>query len=425
MTYLITHPGQAGREDLALYRSRGGYRALAQALAHGPAWVLDQVEAAGVRGRGGSGRGLPVAAKWRRVAASQRQTRYVVANGAEGANVSRKDRYLMAHFPHRVLEGLLLAAVAVGARDCYLFVRGDAAEAVAALEAAWAEVQAAGLAGPGTALPVAVSLHRSVPTYVSGEETAVLDAIAGLDGLPQPKPPFPEEAGLFGFPTVVNNVETLAAVAAALREGPERFRAVGTPGCPGSALFTVAGDVARPGVYEVPYGTPLVRLLDQAGAPPAHELLMVLPGGFSSGPLAPHELDVPLTYEALVQVGSSLGNGAVVVFRRPPAGSPGGAPAPPEAPAPPGAGAWPQNPALAAVADVAAFHAQASCGQCRGCKDGTAALAQALAQLATSGSPDALARARALGELLIHGRGNCAHAAGAARFALRALAALA
>lgn len=388
MIALITAPLASEREDLAHYRALGGYRGLQQAYERGPAWVLAQVSAAGLRGRGGSGQGRPTAARWERVAAAPHPTRYVIANGAESCPVSQKDRFLMARFPHRVLEGLLAAALATGAGTAYLYIRGDADAAVASMAEAVREAEAAGLCGP-----VQVRVQTAIPSYIAGEETAVIDALEGLEGLPQPRPPHPEEAGLRGCPTVVNNVETLAAAAAILRQGPAAFRAAGTPDCPGTALFTVSGDVAAPGVYEVPYGTPLAALLQMAGAPPADRLLAVLPGGPGSGPLRPDELDVPLTYEGLAACGSSLGAAAPVVLARE-----RGTTLP------------------AAVAATAAFLAEASCGQCRGCKEGCAALAGALA----AGEAE---RARHLASLLLYGRGNCAHPTATARMALRALTA--
>ncbi|MBP2020146.1 NADH-quinone oxidoreductase subunit F [Symbiobacterium terraclitae] len=385
MTFLITEPSPRGREDLAAYRTRGGYAGLDRVRAEGGRWALEQVAAAGLRGRGGSGSGCPLAAKWRRMAASAASDRYVVANGAESQAVSQKDRYLLTHFPHRVLEGLLIAAEAVGARQAFLCVRGDSGAAVEAARRALAEAETAGLIGT-----VAVAVQPTVPTAVSGEETALLDALAGLEGYPQPQPPRPEEAGLRGCPTLVQNVESLAQVAALFRHGPERVRAAGTRTCPGTALFTVTGAVDRPGVYEVPYGTRLSDLLRMAGAPPVDEILAVLPGGLGSGPLRPDELDVPLTYEDLAALGTTMGTSAVVVFRRDGASLP------------------------EVVRENVGLMAQASCGQCQGCKEGHLALARAL-------EAGDMAEARRRAEVLLYGRGNCALPTGTARFALRAL----
>lgn len=393
MTHLITAPGTERSEGLSEYRACGGYSGLAAARARGVEWTLAELDQAGLRGRGGGGQGKPAAPKWRKVARAANDTRYVIANGAEGSPASRKDRHLMELFPHRVLDGLLTAAFVVGAETVYWYVRGDAAAALAAVETAVGEAQAAGLFGPGDC-PATVVVKTSRPTYISGEETAVIDALEGQEGSPQSKPPYPEDAGLHGCPTVVSNVETLAAAAAVLRLGADAFAALGTPECPGTALFTVSGDVAAPGVYEVPYGTTLRALLDLAGAPASAELEAVLPGGLSAGPLRPDELDVPLTYEALAELGSSIGSASPIVFRK-------------------------GSASLAEVAqETAIFLAEASCGQCHGCKDGTRSLAKAFAEGKTR-------EAEAWAELLYNGRGNCGHPAGAARFALRALTAFA
>lgn len=385
MTHLLTEPGFEGRESLAQYIERGGYKGLATVRAEGGSWAIDQVEEAGLRGRGGSGKGGLVATKWRKVARYPQETKYVVANGAESSPVSQKDRYLLAHYPHRVLEGLLIAAEAVGAGHVYLYVRGDSEEALTALDEALLEAKEAGLFGK-----VEVEVQPAAPTYIAGEETAVIDALEGLEGLPQPKPPHPEEIGLRGQPTVLNNVESLAAVSTLFRVGVERFRSVGTPDCPGTALFTVSGAVERPGVYEVEYGTRLSALLEQAGAPAPGEILAVLPGGLSSGPLRPDELDVPLTYEDLAEAGSTIGPAAIVVFASNDATLP------------------------SMVSDTVTLLTEASCGQCHGCKEGHKQLGRAL----TAGD---VAQARDLASVLLYGRGNCGHPTGTARFALRAL----
>lgn len=386
MRHLITEAGVTGVERLTEYVERGGYEGLRKARLNGSEWVIGEMRRAGLRGRGGSGTGGPVAEKWLRVArAGAGLPRYVVANGAEGSPVSQKDRYLMARFPHRVLEGLLIAAAATGATGGYLYVRGDADEAVAGMELALREAREAGLLGS-----LSVELQTAAARYHAGEETAVIDALEGLEGLPQPKPPRPEEVGLHGCPTAVSNVETLAAAAGVLRLGPEAFLAVGTAECPGTALFTVGGDVLGPGVYEMPYGTALAELLAEAGAPARDELLAVLPGGLSSGPLRPDELDVPLTYEAMAEAGTTLGNAAVVVFGRD------------------------GNTLARIAAETSQYLAEASCGQCRGCQLGTRSVAEALAE-------GDRAKAKEYASVLLYGRGNCAHPTGAARFALRML----
>lgn len=390
---LLIDPDGEMPESFAEYRSRGGYRGLEQVLARQPGWATDQVARARVRGRGAFGR--PVADRWRQVAAHPSGVRYVVANGAEGSPVSRKDRHLMARHPHRVLEGLLIAAMAVGARDAYLYVRGDAPKALSALGSAVAEARGAGLIGAESATGVEVHLQPSVPGPISGEETAVIDALEGLEGRPQLRPPEPEVCGLFGRPTLVQNVETLAAVAAVFREGLDRHTAVGTEDEPGTALFTVSGTVERPGVYEIPLGTRLSDLLALAGADPA-AVRAVLPGGLWSPPLWPDELDVPLSREGLARAGSALGNRAVVVL--------GG-----EAPLP------------AQFAELAQVLARGSCGQCQGCANGTRALAAALAGLAGETGASTLAFARHQAQLLTRRAGYCPYPEGVGRAMLRAL----
>jgi len=385
VTYLLTEPDPTERESLGAYLARGGYRGLAEARTRGGRWVLEQVEQAGLRGRGGSGRGGLIAEKWQKVARATSVTRYLIANGAESSPVSQRDRYLMTWFPHRVLEGLLIGAVALGAEELWLYARGDSQESLDSLTLALQEAESAELLGG-----VSIQLQPSPAHYIAGEESAVIDSLEGLEGLPQPRPPHPEEAGLRGCPTAVQNLESLAAVAALFRHGRERFAAVGTPDCPGTALFTVSGAVARPGVYEVDYGTTLRTLLDLAGAPSADQLLAVLPGGLSSGPLRPDELEVPLTYEDLAAVGTSMGPSAVVVFAKANASL------------------------LAMVTETVDLLKEAACGQCRGCKEGHQELSKALHQ-------GDLGMARDLATVLLYGKGNCAHPTGTARLALRAL----
>jgi len=385
MTTLLTEAGRTVRETLAEYLAAGGYRGLEQARSAGPSWVLGELRRAGLRGRGGSGEGRPVADTWSRVARASSPVRYVIANGAETSPVSRKDRHLLALYPHRVLEGLLIAAHTVGAAEVFYYIRNDASDALLAVETALGEVRDAGLLGG-----VVLQVQPAAPSAVAGEASAVIDALEGLEGLPQPKSARLEEIGLRGEPTIVTNVETLAAAAGVLRLGPEPFLAQGVAGCPGTALFTVSGDVTAPGVYEVAYGTPLRELLRMAGAPPDEALLAVLPGGLGSGPLRPDELEVPLTYEDLAAVGSTLGPAAVVVIAR-------------------------ERSTVAELAkDTSAFLAAGSCGQCKGCRESLGQVALAF----DAGDPE---RARQWADVALYGRGNCAHPTGAARFALRLL----
>lgn len=406
---LLTDPGRETPEALAEYEARGGYAGLRRVMAEGPEWALDALARARVRGRGAFGH--LAAARWQRVARAGPPPRYVVGNGAEGSPASRKDRHLLALYPHRVLEGLLTAAWVLGAQEAYLYVRGDSPEALRGAALALDEGRRAGLFGPGGLVPAEVHLQPSASGPVAGEETAVIDALEGLEGQPQLRPPDPEECGLRGRPTLVQNVETLAAVAALFREGPERYAATGAPEEPGTALFTVSGSVLRPGVYEFPLGTPLSDVLRAAGAEPGG-VQAVLPGGLWSPPLWPHEFDVPLTWEALARVGSALGNRAVVVLGR-------------------------EVPLATQLAGVVRVLAVGSCGQCQGCLNGTRALAAAVEALVGGAGQatgerepgyrrdEAAEVVRHYAQLLTRRAGYCPYPEAVGRAVLRALPGLA
>lgn len=294
-----------GPETLAEYRARGGYTGLQRWRAAGtPAQLLAEVAASGLRGRGGAS--FPTARKWQLAAAAAADRKFVVGNGGEHEPGSQKDKFLVEHHPHAVLEGLLLAGLATGATKGFLYLIEDMAGPRASAEAALREAQGAGL------LPFPVEIHAGPTTYVAGEETAALNAIEGQPAKPRKKPPFPGEAGLFGKPTTVNNVETLAHVAWIARHSGSSFAAIGTEGSKGTLLFTLPDDVQRPGVYELPFGASFRQLLDGCGGGlrPGRTLRAILPA-MSSGFLLAEHLDVPIAYETLRPLGSSPGCGGV------------------------------------------------------------------------------------------------------------------
>jgi NADH-quinone oxidoreductase subunit F len=338
-----------------------------------PDELLERLQASGLRGRGGGW--FPAARKWAGVRVEGGEP-IVVANGAEGEPGSFKDRYVMARRARDVVQGLLLAARVVGAREGVVFVKGSFDGPAASLETALA---AADLDGSS------VRLRRGDDSYVAGEETAVLEALEGRRPWPRPKPPLPAAVGLEGRPTLVQNVETLARVPAALAD-PEGYRARET------TLTTVWGDVGRPGVYEVPLGTPIRGVLqDHAGGTP-DGVGLVFPGGPAGPPLGPEGLDVPVEPDAVRAAGSALGAAALLVVGR---------------------SACP----LAVGASVAAFFERANCGQCPPCSVGTASLARILRGLESGG-----ARPRDLRDLaevvgFMSGHGYCAHCPGAAKVA--------
>jgi NADH:ubiquinone oxidoreductase subunit F (NADH-binding)/NADH:ubiquinone oxidoreductase subunit E len=322
----------------------GAYAALARALDGSPEAVIAEVRAAGLQGRGGAF--FPTAAKWEACRRAAGRPKYVVMNGEEGEPGIFKDRHLMEGDPHLVLEGVLLAAYAAGAERAILYVHGEADLAAARLARAVEAARAAGVVGPrvlGRDFGCEVEIRRGAGGFVLGEETALLESIEGRRAQPRPRPPFPVEAGLWGRPTVVNNVETLAAVPIILREGGAAFAARGTPEAPGTKLFGLSGPLRRPGVVEVSGGTPLRTLLEAiAGGPPDGRPLKGALVGGPSGSVVPAGLfDVPLAPRGRV----SPGTGGVVAV-----------------------------PEGAAVADLVrtlvGFNARESCGKCTPCREG-------------------------------------------------------
>ena len=300
-------------ESLAQY---GDYAALRQALLTlTPEQVSAEVEASGLVGRGGAG--FPTGMKWRFTRGATAQPHYAVCNADESEPGTFKDRVLLEHRPHLLLEGLLLCAYAIQARHAFVFIRGEYPEAATILEAAIREAQSAGLLGErimGTDFSCSVEVRRGGGAYICGEETALFEAIEGKRGFPRIKPPYPTTHGLFNRPTSINNVETLCAVPAIVRNGAGWFRQWGTEKSTGTKLVSVSGHVRRPGVYEIPFGRTLRELLEGHCAGFVGEPQAVLMGGAAGTFLRADEIDVPLTYEALQAAGTTLGSGAVMVF---------------------------------------------------------------------------------------------------------------
>jgi NADH-quinone oxidoreductase subunit F len=338
-----------------------------------PDHLLERLASSGLRGRGGGW--FEAARKWRAVRVEGGEP-LVVANGAEGEPGSFKDQYAMLRRAEDVVLGLALSARAVGAREAFVFLKGSFDRPAAALEAAVAKVGIDGLA---------VTVHRGDDGYVTGEETALLEALEGRRAWPRPKPPLPAAVGFHGRPTLVQNVETLSRVPEAVRD-PEAFRR------DEKTLVTLWGDVRRPGVFEVTLGTPIRAVIDGPGGGPTEEIGCVFPGGPAGRPLAPDELETPLRPESLRERGSALGTAAVLVV---------------------GASACP----LAVASSVARFFERENCGQCPPCSVGTARLATLLQALEAGGT-----RPRDLRDLhevagFMSGHGYCAHCRTAASVA--------
>ncbi len=337
----VTDLGTLGpAETLAAYRARGGYEALRRALTMSGPEIVAEVREAGLTGRGGAG--FPTATKWEATARGP-APRYLVVNGAEGEPGSYKDRHLMARAPHQVLEGLLIAARAVGVAEVVVYINDEFGPAQRALAEAIQALGGTDLAG--ALVPIRLRLESHV--YIAGEETALLAVLMGEPAWPRPKPPYPSERGYRGQPTVVNNVETLAHVPVILRRGAAWYREHRP------TLFSVSGDVARPGVFELPMGIPVRELIERAGGPrPGDRVEAVLPGGYSLPWLRADQLDLALEPEALAAAGTGLGASIIVVGAQQGLGR--------------------------AAARVAAFFARETCETCPICVTGTARLAQLL-----------------------------------------------
>ncbi|SMC91559.1 NAD(P)H-dependent oxidoreductase subunit E [Lentzea albidocapillata] len=356
---LLKRVGVVDPESLDDYRATGGYSALRTALLLGPSGVIREVTDAKLMGRGGAA--FPTGRKWDATARQPVRPHYLVCNADESEPGTFKDRLLMEGDPYAVIESMTIAGYAAGCSRGYLYLRGEYPRALHLLRNAIARAKERNFLGENImgheGFSFEIEIRRGAGAYICGEETAIFNSIEGFRGEPRSKPPFPVESGLFGKPTVVNNVETLVNVPVILTEGCEAYTRIGTSGSAGPKLFCLSGNVSRPGVYEVPFGTTLGELLDLAGGvPPGRELRAVLLGGAAGGFVRPDELDLPLTMEDARAANTTLGSGVVLV--------------------------------LDDTADlgsfllrIAAFFRDESCGQCVPCRIGTVRQEEAMHRL--------------------------------------------
>ena len=297
-------------------RDYGDYGALRRAIfEQSPEEVIAAVEASGLIGRGGAA--FPTGLKWKFTRGAAGDVKYVVCNADESEPGTFKDRVLMEQRPHLLLEGMALAAYAVGTGKAYIFVRGEYPKATAILAGAIREAEAAGALGAGimgSDFDLDIEIRRGAGAYICGEETALFEAIEGKRGFPRMKPPYPTTFGLFGAPTAVNNVETLCAIPGIVSQGADWFKSFGTAESAGTKLVSVSGHVRRPGVYEIQPGITLRSFLDETCQGVIGDLRTVLMGGAAGTFLLPDEIDVPLTFEDLRAAGSTFGSGAIMVF---------------------------------------------------------------------------------------------------------------
>jgi NADH-quinone oxidoreductase subunit F len=344
--------------DVQAFTARGGFAGLRRALTTlTPQQVIETIDASGLDGRGGAA--FPTGRKWSLAASTPAPRRFVVCNGDESEPGTFKDRLLLEGDPLAVLEGMALAGYAIGARRGYLYVRGEYPRAQGILSQAIEAARQAGYLGTGilgTGFTFEVELRSGAGAYICGEETALLESIEGKRGLPRLKPPYPVTNGLFGMPTAINNVETLAMAAWIVGQGVEAYRAVGTAESPGTKLFCLSGDIDVPGTYEVPFGTTLRELLDQAGGVRG-ELQAILLGGAAGAFAGPEALDLPLTHASFRSAGLPLGSGVIMVMNG-------------------------ERDLRRTCCHLARFFAHESCGKCFPCQLGTQRQVEIIGRLA-------------------------------------------
>ena len=290
------------------FRALGGYEALAKARGMKPEKVVDEITKATLRGRGGAG--FPMGRKASLIDQTSPKPKYVVVNADESEPGAFKDREIMARTPHRLLEGCLITAHAISSKHVFIYIRGEYLTEYEILCAALEEAHAAGLVGD-----VDMVIHRGAGAYICGEESAMLDSLEGKRGQPRPRPPFPPVTGLYAAPTQINNVQTIATVPKIIELGSTRFAKIGVPSAPGTAVFSLSGNIVRAGNYELELGTPLRTLIYDIGGgiPEGRELKAIIPGGSSVPVMTPDQLDTPLDYDSIQAAGSFFGSAAVIV----------------------------------------------------------------------------------------------------------------
>jgi NADH-quinone oxidoreductase subunit F len=294
--------------QLAEYQAVGGYRAVEKARAMTSDALIDELQKANLRGRGGAG--FPMGRKASLIDRKSAKPKYLVVNADESEPGAFKDREVMARVPHRLIEGCLIAAHAIESTDVFIYIRGEYLTEYEILAAAVDEARDAGIFGD-----VRIVVHRGAGAYICGEETALLESLEGKRGQPRPRPPFPPIQGLYAAPTQINNVCTIATVPVILELGAEEFAKTGAPSSPGTAIFSVSGNVARPGNYELDLGTPMRELIYEhaGGIAAGRELKAVIPGGSSVPALTPDQIDVPLDYDSLGAIGTFFGAASLIV----------------------------------------------------------------------------------------------------------------
>jgi NADH-quinone oxidoreductase subunit F len=345
---LLKDIDEPGLSTLPVYEARGGYAALRKALAMTPADVLSELEASGLRGRGGAGFQMGKKVSF---LPQGSMNKYLVCNADESEPGTFKDRELMQKNPHLLIEGIVIASYAAGADRSFIYIRGEYVLQADVLDAALAEAREAGYVGEqilGSDHSLSLVVHRGAGAYICGEETGLLDSLEGKRGNPRLKPPFPANQGLYQGPTLINNVETLSTVPAITTMGGKRYAELGVQTSTGTKLVSISGHVQRPGNYEIELGIPAREIIyGLAGGPPVgSEIKCWFPGGSSAPVLTPDDLDVPYDFDSLAKAGSMLGSGAIIVVDD-------------------------STPIVELALKVAMFYRHESCGKCTPCREGT------------------------------------------------------
>jgi NADH-quinone oxidoreductase subunit F len=326
MATLVSHPDEVkivsrrfgmGAANIDRYLELDGYKAVQKALALGADGIINEMKASNLRGRGGAG--FPTGMKWSFVPKQSAKPKYVLCNGDESEPGTCKDRLIFEHDPHSVIEGVMIAAIAVGAHKGYIYIRGEYRYLLDIMQKAIADAYAKGFLGKnifGSGYDLDIYWHGGAGAYEVGEESALMESLEGKRGVPRIRPPFPAVVGLWGGPTVINNAETLASVPHVMMMGGEAYANVGVPRNGGTRLFCLSGHVERPGVYELPLGYNLKKLIYEVGGGIANgnKLKAVVPGGSSVPCLTAEEIDVALDFDSMMKAGTMLGSGGVVVI---------------------------------------------------------------------------------------------------------------
>jgi NADH-quinone oxidoreductase subunit F len=345
---VLAGAGDRDLTKLSEYRELGGYETLAKARATSPEALVEELTKATLRGRGGAG--FPMGRKASFLAKGTGRATYLVVNADESEPGTFKDREIMNRVPHRLLEGCLITAHAIGSENVFIYLRGEYLDCFETLVAALEEARTAGVLGG-----VTIVVHRGAGAYICGEESALLESLEGERGQPRSRPPFPAVSGLYASPTLINNVQTIATVPVIVERGADWYLATGVENSPGSVVFSLSGNVVRPGNYELELGTTLRELVYDigGGVPDGRELKGVIPGGSSVPVLTPDQLDVPLDYNSVAEVGSQLGAAAVIVID--------------------------ERACMVQMAlRTAQFYMHESCGKCTPCREGTRWMVQIL-----------------------------------------------